>query len=168
MCVNAVNHVCDLCKPIEFYLFKSRFDKLNLNEKYPLIDFFIKNHKNLKKIVVLTKLINMTNLLWKQFNNKIKCFIAEQIKLSECFDNENQLVLNELIEYLNKYYSGKLSNQSPLSVLLIDSKLIGQSGIQSREIIEDLALLQNQFLHNLLEHKESLPYVQRVCTQIKP
>jgi hypothetical protein len=65
MCVNAVNHVCDLCKPIEFYLFKSRFDKLNLNEKYPLIDFFIKNHKNLKKIVVLTKLINMTNLLWK-------------------------------------------------------------------------------------------------------
>ena len=151
---------------IDLQYFESKFNILNKNKDYPIIDLFIKRRFNLDVLTALPLLTSICNYLMNKFDHKILRNEAREKKLIDCFEKNSKVFeyFEKLKTYWQKYliiplYEGcqkldgvQLNDSSPLSLLLVDNKLESGSGIQTRLVIQYLAGTQNEFLQSVLNN----------------
>jgi hypothetical protein len=117
---------------IDLPYFESKFNYLNKNKEYPIIDLFIKKRFDLDVLTALPLLTSICNYLMNKFDHKILRNEAREKKLIDCFEKNSKVLkdFEKLKKYWKKYliiplYEGcqmfdgvQLNDSSPLSLLL--------------------------------------------------
>ena len=163
-----------LSQEADINYFKNKFNSLNKDKEFPLIDLYLKQKYELEKLTALPVLTKVTNYLMNKYDHKISRNDVREKKLIQCFDKNDEILKDfEALKtnwrkYLNKPLQEgcktipgvELSNDTSPLVLLVDNRLEEGSGIQSRLVIQDLALCQNRFLESLIAKSDSIPYLK--------
>jgi hypothetical protein len=139
------------------------------NNQYKLVKLFLNIEDQIKKIRSLFPLINFSNRMIQKFSHQISRDEANKIQIKQELNNVTEVYFTEFIDAWNKitdnelYYKGHkltkevITDESPLSAILLDDKEEG-GGMCIAAAISYLSKLQNRIMARITNKKTEGKY----------